>query len=62
MYELDLMDEEGDSWGSQVQNYLASKTGQRTVPNVFIGGKHIGGSDAVFALNEKGELVPLLVG
>ncbi len=28
-----------------MQSALAEWTGQRTVPNVFIGGKHIGGSD-----------------
>lgn len=31
--------------GTQVQSALAEWTGQRTVPNVFIGGKHIGGCD-----------------
>lgn len=36
-------DFEGD--GSQLQSALAEWTGQRTVPNVFIGGNHIGGCD-----------------
>ena len=31
--------------GAQVQSALAEWTGQRTVPNVFIGEKHIGGCD-----------------
>jgi len=35
-------------------------TGQRTVPNVFIGGKHIGGNDKTQDLHRKGDLVPLL--
>lgn len=34
---------EGD--GVEIQSALAEWTGQRTVPNVFIGGKHIGGCD-----------------
>ena len=34
---------EGD--GGDIQAALAEWTGQRTVPNVFIGGKHIGGCD-----------------
>lgn len=34
---------EGD--GGEIQAALAEWTGQRTVPNVFIGGKHIGGCD-----------------
>ncbi|RWW22953.1 hypothetical protein GW17_00012820, partial [Ensete ventricosum] len=31
--------------GPDMQAALAEWTGQRTVPNVFIGGKHIGGCD-----------------
>ncbi|CAE6461202.1 unnamed protein product [Rhizoctonia solani] len=37
--ELDLRDD-----GSAMQDYLETKTKQRTVPNIFIGQKHIGGS------------------
>jgi glutaredoxin len=37
---------EGD--GGDIQAALAEWTGQRTVPNVFIGGKHIGGCDCKF--------------
>lgn len=33
--------------GSEIQAALAVWTGQRTVPNVFIGGKHIGGCDGM---------------
>jgi len=31
--------------GSEIQSALAEWTGQKTVPNVFIGGNHIGGCD-----------------
>lgn len=31
--------------GKEIQAALAEWTGQKTVPNVFIGGKHIGGCD-----------------
>lgn len=58
IFELDQMLE--DNQGSQIQEYLYSKTGQRTVPNVFIGRKHMGGSDALAELHEKGELVKLV--
>ncbi|MED6120843.1 Glutaredoxin-C2 [Stylosanthes scabra] len=37
------LDTESD--GSEIQSALAEWTGQRTVPNVFIGGNHIGGCD-----------------
>uniref|UniRef100_A0A803RB31 Glutaredoxin n=3 Tax=Cannabis sativa TaxID=3483 RepID=A0A803RB31_CANSA len=52
------LDNESD--GAQIQSALAEWTGQRTVPNVFIGGNHIGGCDDTKALNKQGKLVPLL--
>ena len=30
--------------------------GRKTVPQIFINGKHIGGCDDLYALNDKGEL------
>lgn len=35
------LDESPD--GSEIQEYLLEKTNQRTVPNIFINQKHIGG-------------------
>ncbi|XP_021298936.1 glutaredoxin-like [Herrania umbratica] len=49
-----------ESDGSEIQAALAEWTGQRTVPNVFIGGKHIGGCDTTTAMHEEGKLIPLL--
>ena len=36
--------------------------GQRTVPQIFIGGQPIGGSDELAALDRAGKLDPLLAG
>jgi len=36
--------------------------GRRTVPQIFIDGKHIGGSDELHALERDGKLDPLLAG
>jgi glutaredoxin 3 len=36
--------------------------GRRTVPQIFIGARHIGGSDDLYALEAKGELDALLAG
>ncbi|WP_088348451.1 MULTISPECIES: glutaredoxin 3 [Rhodomicrobium] len=36
--------------------------GRRTVPQIFIGERHIGGSDELYALEAKGELDALLAG
>ncbi|KAL3624263.1 hypothetical protein CASFOL_033079 [Castilleja foliolosa] len=49
-----------ESDGSEIQDALKEWTGQRTVPNVFIGGEHIGGCDATTNLHNQGKLVPLL--
>lgn len=46
--------------GAELQAALASWTGQRTVPNTFINGVHIGGNDDLTALNRSGELAKLL--
>lgn len=39
---------------------MMERSGRRTVPQIFIGGRHIGGSDDLAALDERGELVSLL--
>ncbi|KAJ0779885.1 putative thioredoxin-disulfide reductase [Helianthus annuus] len=46
--------------GGEIQSTLKEWTGQSIVPNVFIGGKHIGGSDAIMEKHRAGKLVPLL--
>ena len=35
-------------------------TGRRTVPQIFIGSTHVGGCDELIALDQRGELIPLL--
>jgi len=52
------LDERKD--GDAIQEYLKEKTGQRTVPNVFIKQKHIGGSDDLDAFSRSGQLQTLL--
>ncbi len=39
---------------------LLRRTGRRTVPQIFIGEHHVGGSDELYALEQNGELDPLL--
>lgn len=46
--------------GASIQQELAAMTGQTTVPNIFIKGKHVGGCDAVTKLHESGQLTPML--
>ena len=35
-------------------------TGRRTVPQIFIGGTHVGGCDDLIALDQAGRLIPML--
>lgn len=46
--------------GPKLQALLGQNTGRRTVPNVLVNGKSIGGGDDMAALDEKGELVSKL--
>lgn len=46
--------------GSALQDALEELTGQRTVPNVLIQKKHIGGNSDVQALFKSGKLADLL--
>ncbi|KAE9462426.1 hypothetical protein RHGRI_000070 [Rhododendron griersonianum] len=52
------LDERDDGWN--IQDALSEIVGRRTVPQVFINGKHIGGSDDTVEAFESGELAKLL--
>jgi len=55
IYELDERDD-----GSAIQQALLEKTGQSTVPNIFINKVHIGGSDDLAAAERSGKLKKIL--
>eukprot|EP00285_Hemiselmis_virescens_P012544 CAMPEP_0173391234 /NCGR_PEP_ID=MMETSP1356-20130122/17904_1 /TAXON_ID=77927 ORGANISM="Hemiselmis virescens, Strain PCC157" /NCGR_SAMPLE_ID=MMETSP1356 /ASSEMBLY_ACC=CAM_ASM_000847 /LENGTH=134 /DNA_ID=CAMNT_0014348815 /DNA_START=24 /DNA_END=428 /DNA_ORIENTATION=+ len=57
-YNSDELDQIED--GAAIQESLAKLTGQRTVPNVFIGGQHVGGNSETTAAKENGKLKELL--
>lgn len=44
------------------QRMMAKAQGRRTVPQIFIGETHVGGSDELHALERQGKLDPLLAG
>ena len=46
--------------GEKRAEMLARSNGRTTVPQIFIDGRHIGGSDDLIALDEAGGLDPLL--
>jgi len=39
---------------------MERRSGRRTVPQIFIGDRHVGGSDELYALERAGELDALL--
>ncbi len=39
---------------------MVERTGRRTVPQIYIGERHVGGFDDLAALDRAGELAPLL--
>ncbi len=41
---------------------MMEKTGRRTVPQIYIGSRHVGGHDELAALEHNGELAKLLAG
>jgi glutaredoxin 3 len=41
---------------------MIARSGRRSVPQIFIGEKHVGGCDDLFALDGSGELDRLLEG
>ncbi len=41
---------------------MMEKTGRRSVPQIYIGERHVGGYDDLVALDRAGELAPLLAG
>ena len=43
-----------------LEEEMRHRSGQQTVPQIFIGPRHIGGCDELFNLDEQGSLDPLL--
>jgi glutaredoxin 3 len=52
---------EFDAMGGPVrEEMLARSNGRTTVPQIFIGGEHVGGCDDLYALEQAGKLDPML--
>jgi glutaredoxin 3 len=49
-----------DTDADQRERMLARANGRRTVPQIFIDGVHVGGSDELHALDRAGKLDPML--
>ncbi len=55
--------EEIDAEGNdQLRTWLVEKTGQQTVPQIFVGERSLGGFSDIDALDRQGKLDPILRG
>ncbi len=64
-----LLERKGASWTEidveaepERRAEMIARSGRRTVPQIFIGDRPVGGSDELHELDEKGELDALLHG
>jgi glutaredoxin 3 len=65
-----LLDEKGADYeeyditfgGPKRAEMLERANGRTSVPQIFIGGRHVGGSDDLYALEGAGQLDPMLAG
>jgi len=65
-----LLDEKGAAYeeyditfgGPKRAEMLQRANGRSSVPQIFIDGRHVGGSDDLYALEGEGQLDPLLAG
>ncbi|KTC82564.1 glutaredoxin 3 [Legionella cherrii] len=46
----------------ELRDEMITKSGRRTVPQIFINGQHVGGCDDLYALDAQGNLDKLLRG
>ncbi len=58
----DVVDYSVDMGGEKKSEMIQRAGGRTTVPQIFIGGRHIGGCDDLFDLQSSGRLASLLSG
>jgi cysteine synthase A len=54
--DLDSVAYQEDDWGGQIRAVLRSRLGSNTIPQIFVGGQHIGGATDTFEAYKSGEL------
>jgi len=58
--DLDSAEYQKDNLGGQIRNVLKVRLGSPTIPQIFIGGKHIGGATEAFDAFNEGKLQKML--
>ncbi|HMI74335.1 MAG TPA: glutaredoxin 3 [Steroidobacteraceae bacterium] len=57
-----IFDEVNVDDDARFREEMTARSNRNTVPQVFIGDKHVGGCDDLFALDRSGELDRLILG
>jgi cysteine synthase A len=60
--DLDSVSMQADDLGGGIRKELRQRTGEATIPQIFIGGVHVGGAVDLLTRHDRGELEPLLRG
>lgn len=58
--DLDSVELQRDDFGGDLRAVLLQKTGEPTIPQVFVGGTHVGGCTSTFEAYRSGTLASLL--
>ena len=58
--DLDSAEYRKDDWGGRIRGALLERTGQPTIPQIFVGGNHVGGSTEAFDAFNDGSLARML--
>ena len=58
--DLDSAEYRNDDWGGKIRGVLLDRTGQPTIPQIFVGGKHVGGCTEAFDAFNDGSLERML--
>jgi cysteine synthase len=58
--DLDSAEYQKDDWGGEIRKVLRTATGASTIPQVFVGGEHIGGCTETFDAFNDGRLARML--
>jgi cysteine synthase A len=58
--DLDSVAYQQDNKGGNIRAALLDKTGSKTIPQIFVGGRFIGGATELFDSQKVGELAELL--
>jgi cysteine synthase A len=58
--DLDSADYQKDGWGGEIRKVLQARTGAPTIPQIYVGGEHIGGCTETFDAYRAGRIHELL--